>query len=42
VFLGYLVIIAVRIVGTIFSIIGAVKANRGEFYQYPIAIRFVK
>jgi uncharacterized Tic20 family protein len=42
VLLGYLLIIAVRIVGTIFSIIGAVKANRGEFYQYPIAIRFVK
>jgi uncharacterized Tic20 family protein len=26
----------------IFMIIGAVKASNGEFYQYPLTIRFIK
>jgi uncharacterized Tic20 family protein len=29
-------------VNIIFSIIAAVRANRGEVYRYPITIAFVK
>lgn len=39
--IGFLLIIAVSIVSLIFSIIAAVAANRGEYYTYPIAIKFV-
>lgn len=41
-FLGYVLIIAIRIIGVIFGIIAAVKASHGELYTYPIAFRFVK
>jgi hypothetical protein len=41
-FVGYFLIIAVRIVATIFGIIASVAANRGRFYRYPIAIPFVR
>jgi len=26
----------------VFVIIAAVKANQGEFYRYPLSIRFIK
>ncbi len=39
--IGIFVLIAVWIVGIVFPIIAAVKANRGEWYRYPIAITFV-
>jgi uncharacterized Tic20 family protein len=41
-FLGYVLIIAIRVIGIVFGIIAAVKASRGELYTYPIAFRFVK
>ena len=41
VFIGIFVIIAAWVLNIVFSIIAAVKANQGEFYTYPIAIRFV-
>jgi uncharacterized Tic20 family protein len=39
---GLLVIWVIPIVFIIFRIIAAVKASQGEFYKYPLAIRFIK
>ncbi|MFT4228898.1 MAG: DUF4870 domain-containing protein [Microbacterium sp.] len=41
VFIGIFVVIVVVVLSIVFPIIAAVKAGRGEWYQYPIAIRFV-
>lgn len=41
VIIGIFILIAAAIVNIVFAIIAAVKAGRGEWYQYPIAIRFV-
>ncbi len=35
-----MILFAAWLVGIVFSIIAAVKANRGEWYQYPATIRF--
>ena len=40
--IGLLLLIGVAIVGMILVIIAAVKANNGEFYEYPLTIRFIK
>jgi len=40
--IGMLVIWAAGIVSLIFSIIGAITANKGEKYRYPFAIRLIK
>jgi uncharacterized Tic20 family protein len=40
--IGFLIIFAVAIVNIVFSIIAAVKANKGEFYTYPMTIPFIK
>lgn len=37
----WLIPIAASVLIFIFSIIAAVKANQGQFYTYPLAIRFV-
>ncbi|MGR0320405.1 DUF4870 domain-containing protein [Agromyces sp. ZXT2-3] len=39
--IGIFLSIAVWIVTIVFSIIAAVKANQGEPYVYPVAIKFV-
>ena len=39
--IGILVLIAVWVVTIVFSIIAAIAANRGQYYTYPIAIKFV-
>jgi uncharacterized Tic20 family protein len=36
------VYVAVGIAATVFTIIAAVAAYRGEWYRYPLTIRFVK
>lgn len=41
VLVGFLIIFAVVILNVVCSIIAAVKASRGEWYQYPLAVRFV-
>lgn len=41
VLIGFLIVPAVYIVRIVFSIIAAVRANRGEWYAYPLSIRFV-
>jgi len=37
-----LAVIPLAIVGLIFTIIAAIKANNGEYYRYPITIRIIK
>ena len=39
--IGIFIVIAAWVLDIVFSIIAAVKANQGEYYTYPIAIRFV-
>ncbi|GAA1443972.1 DUF4870 domain-containing protein [Leifsonia poae] len=41
VFIGFLILAAAWVINIVFSIIAAVKANQGEFYTYPLAIKFV-
>lgn len=38
---GFLILFATTIANIVFSIIAAVAANRGEYYTYPVAIKFV-
>jgi len=40
--IGVFLLPAVLVLDLVFIIIGAVKANAGEHYRYPICIRFVK
>ncbi|MGV9193901.1 DUF4870 domain-containing protein [Microbacterium sp. MC2] len=39
--IGFFIVAAVYIVRLVFSIIAAVKANQGEFYTYPLSIKFL-
>jgi uncharacterized Tic20 family protein len=39
--IGLLIGLAIWVLSIVFSIIAAVKANQGEYYTYPLAIRFV-
>lgn len=40
--IGIFLAIAVGIVGLVFTVIGALKANNGEYYRYPFNVRFIK
>lgn len=40
--IGLVLIWIVGAVWLIFTIIAAVKANNGEYYRYPLSIRFIK
>ncbi len=42
VFVGFLTLAAAGILAIVWGIQGALAANRGEAYRYPISIRFVK
>ncbi len=42
VLVGFLTIIAVSIMSIVFPIIGAIKANNGELWEYPLTIKFLK
>ena len=42
VLVGILGIIAVGIMGVVFPIIGGIKANNGELWEYPLTIKFLK
>lgn len=39
--IGALFLALVGIFSLVFTIIGALKANQGEFYRYPLCIRFI-
>ncbi len=40
--IGLLLLPIVLIVAVVFSVVGAVKANEGEHYRYPFALRLIK
>jgi hypothetical protein len=40
--IGFVLIWIVGTVWLIFTIIAAIKANNGEYYRYPLTIRFIK
>ena len=42
VLIGFLTILAVAVMGIVFPIIGAIKANNGELWEYPLTIKFLK
>jgi len=42
VLIGFLTILGVAIMGVVFPIVGAVKANNGELWEYPLTIKFLK
>ncbi|MCD6595976.1 DUF4870 domain-containing protein [bacterium] len=39
---GCIVMLAAWVMIIVFGIIAAVAANKGEFYKYPVTIRFIK
>lgn len=42
VFIGIFIIIAVGIASVVFAILGAIKSNEGQLYQYPFSFEFIK
>jgi uncharacterized Tic20 family protein len=42
VLIGFLGMLALLVMGIVFPIMGAVKANNGEFWEYPLTIKFIK
>jgi len=42
VLVGFLTILAVAVMAIVFPIIGAIKANNGELWEYPLTIKFLK
>jgi uncharacterized Tic20 family protein len=42
VLIGFVFMIIIALLMTIFPIIAAIKANEGEDYKYPFSIRFIK
>ncbi len=42
VLIGFLGMLALIIMGIVFPIMGGIKANNGEFWEYPLTIKFIK
>jgi uncharacterized protein len=42
VLIGFVGFFAIAVMGLIFPIIGGVKANNGELWEYPLTIKFLK
>ena len=42
VLIGFLGILALIVMGIVFPIVGGIKANNGEFWEYPLTIKFLK
>jgi len=42
VLVGFLTMLAVIVIHIVFPIIGAIKANNGELWEYPLTIKFLK
>lgn len=40
--IGFFLLIALGLLGIILPIVGAVKANNGELWEYPLTIKFLK
>ncbi len=41
VLIGFILLPVIGVLALVFSIVAAIKANQGEWYQYPLTIRFV-
>lgn len=41
IFIGFIVVFAAWVINIIFSIMAALAANRGQFYSYPLTIKFL-
>lgn len=41
-FIGVLIVPAVAVLALVFSIIASIKAYKGEWYRYPVAIPFIR
>lgn len=39
---GIIGLLALAVIGVVFPIIGGIKANNGEFWEYPLTIKFLK
>ena len=42
VLVGFLTLLALIIMALVFPIVGAIKANNGELWEYPLTIKFLK
>ena len=42
VLIGILGVIALAVMSVVFPIIGGIKANNGELWDYPLTIKFLK
>lgn len=42
VLIGFFTILAVWVMCIVFPIVGAIRANNGEFWEYPLTIKFLK
>ena len=42
VLIGFIILPVLAVLALIFAIIGGIKANNGEVWDYPLTIRFVK
>lgn len=42
IYIGFLVLLAAGVLALVFGIQGSIAAHRGQDYQYPIAIPFIK
>lgn len=42
IFIGFIIIVACGLLSLIFTIIAAIKANEGDRYEYPFALRLIK
>ena len=40
--IGFVIIVGAWVASVVFSILAAVAANKGEYYEYPLAIKFLK
>ena len=40
--IGFLGFLALFVIGIVFPIIGGIKANNGELWEYPLTIKFLK
>ena len=40
--IGIFLLIGVLLLALVLSIVAAVKANNGEYYEYPFTIRFIR
>jgi uncharacterized Tic20 family protein len=42
VFIGFFLLVGIWLISLVCAIVGAIKASEGNFYRYPLTIRFIK